>query len=83
MSKEFTGKDRMLMDWVSVRNAILRAASGEMKVTYKNHNVGGGVVGLLVELELEFDEPLKQEFTEDEKSAIDAAKKLKESNPDL
>lgn len=72
--KEYTGKERMLLDWVSVRNAILRADSGEMKVTYhKNDFAGGGVFGVSVELDLKFDELLPPDFTEDEKAAIDDA----------
>lgn len=76
--KEFTGKERMLIDWMSVRNAILRADSGEMKVTHHKNEFVNGVVGLVVELILEFNEPLPPEFTKDEKAAIDAAKKQKE-----
>lgn len=78
--REFTGRERMLIDWMSVRNAILRADGGEMKVTYhKNDFAGGGIYGLTVEIDLTFNELLPQNFTEDEKAAIDAAKKHKES----
>ena len=78
--KEFTGRERMLIDWMSVRNAILRADGGEMKVTYhKNDFAGGGIYGLTVEIDLTFNELLPQDFTADEKAAIDAAKKRKES----
>lgn len=74
--KEFTGKERMLIDWMSVRNAILRADEGEMKVTHhKNNATGGGVVGLTVELVLSFDEAMPSDFTKDEMKAIDDAKK--------
>ncbi len=75
--KEFTGKERMLIDWMSVRNAILRADSGEMKVTYRRNEFSNGIIGLVVELDLNFDEALPQEFTEDEKAAIEAAKQKK------
>ena len=73
--KEFTGKERMLVDWMSVRNAMLRADSGEMKVSYKRNEFSKGIFGVTIEVELGFNEALSQEFTEDEKSAIDAAKK--------
>lgn len=74
--KEFTGKERMLIDWMSVRNAILRADEGEMKVTHhKNNAAGGGVVGVTVELVLSFDEAMPSNFTKDEMKAIDDAKK--------
>ena len=72
---EFTGKERMLLDWMSVRNAILRADEGEMKVTHHKNEFANGVVGLVVELVLNFNEPMKPGFTEDEKVAIDTAKK--------
>lgn len=75
-TKEFTGKERMLIDWMSVRNAILRADQGEMKVTHhKNDAAGGGVVGVVVEVVLSFEEPLPPNFTKNEKKAIDEAKK--------
>jgi len=74
--KEFTGKQRMLIDWDMVRNAILWADTGEMKVTHHKNNVpGGGVVGISVEVNLGFDEALSENFTEDQKKAIDKAKK--------
>jgi len=47
------GKERMLLDWVSVRNAILRAQSGEMKVSYlkEPHSEDKkAVVGIFVEV---------------------------------
>ena len=74
--REFSGRERMLIDWMSVRNAMLRADGGEMKITYhKNDFAGGGIFGLTVEVELLFDELLPPGFTEDEKTAIDVAKK--------
>lgn len=72
--KEFTGKERMLIDWMSVRNAILRADTGEMKITHHKNEFANGIVGIVVELVLNFDVPVPPGFTEDEKSAIDAAK---------
>ena len=78
MSKEFTGKERMLIDWMSVRNAILRADTGEMKVTHHKNEFANGVVGLVVELVLNFNDPMPAGFTKDEKAAIDTAKKQKE-----
>lgn len=77
-SKEFTGKERMLLDWMSVRNAILRADTGEMKVTHHKNEFVNGVVGLVVELVLNFNDPMTPGFTDDEKAAIDAAKEQKE-----
>jgi hypothetical protein len=76
--KEFTGKERMLIDWMSVRNAILRADTGEMKITHHKNEFVNGIVGVVVELVLNFSEPVPPGFTEDEKSAIDAAKKQKD-----
>lgn len=76
--KEFTGKERMLLDWMSVRNAILRADTGEMKVTHHTNEFANGVVGIVVELVLNFNDPMVPGFTEDEKTAIDVAKKQKE-----
>ena len=77
-TKEFTGKERMLIDLMSVRNAILRADTGEMKVTHHKNEFVNGVVGIVVELVLNFNEPLPPGFTKDEQSAIDDAKKKKE-----
>ena len=76
--KEFTGKERMLIDWMSVRNAILRADGGEMKVTHHKNEFANGIVGIVVELKLDFNDPMNPGFTEDEKAAIDAAKKQQE-----
>jgi hypothetical protein len=78
MANEFTGKERMLIDWMSVRNAILRADTGEMKVTHHKNEFANGVVGIVVELVLNFNDPMKPGFTEDEKAAIDMAKKQQE-----
>jgi hypothetical protein len=76
--KEFTGKERMLIDWMSVRNAILRADSGEMKITHHKNDFVNGIIGVVVELVLNFNEPMPPGFTDDEKAAIEAAKKQRE-----
>jgi len=78
MGKEFTGKERMLIDWMSVRNAILRADEGEMKVTHHKNEFANGVVGIVVELMLNFNDPMHPDFTKSEQEAIDAAKKQQE-----
>lgn len=76
MAKEFNSKQRMLLDWEMVRNAILWADNGEMKVTHHSNNVpGGGVVGITVEVNLGFDDAKPANFTKDEQAAIDKAKK--------
>lgn len=68
------GKDQMLSDWVSVRNAILRAEEGEMKISYvrePDSQSKESVVGIVVEVHLGFGKPLPQDFTKDEKAAFD------------
>jgi hypothetical protein len=77
-NKEFTGKQRMLIDWESARNAILRADEGEMKVTYHKNDFVNGIIGIVVEMSLSFNDPMPPGFTEDEKAAIDDAKKKQE-----
>lgn len=77
-NKEFTGKERMLIDWMSVRNAILRADTGEMKITHHKNEFANGVVGVVVELVLNFNDPMPAGFTNDEKASIDAAKDQQE-----
>ena len=66
------GKLKILEDWYVVRNSILRAESGEMKVTYLRPNDPNeqGVVGLAVDMELRFGKPLPAEFTEKEKKVM-------------
>lgn len=76
--KEFTGKERMLIDWMSVRNAILRADTGEMKVTHHKNEFANGIVGIVVELVLNFNDLVQPGFTKSEKEAIDIAKKQQE-----
>jgi len=69
------GKEKMLDDWLAVRNAILRADSGEMKVTYlRPEDNKNDVIGIAVDLELRFPNPLPQELSEQEKKAIKAAR---------
>jgi len=79
------GKEEILKDWRIVLNAIIRADSGEIKVTYiresevdksKKDLVGTDkdrVVGIFVDMMLKFPEPLAQEFTEEEKKAVKKA----------
>jgi len=71
---EFTAKQRLLIDWVSMRNSILRAHSGEMKVGIHRNKFGANVVGLSAELDLDFSGPTQPVFTDDEKDTIDKAK---------
>jgi len=71
---EFTSKQRLLIDWMSMKNAILRAESGEMKVGINRNKFGANVVGLSAELDLNFDGPIQPVFTDNEKASIDEAK---------
>ena len=76
-------KEKILNDWLSVRNAILKASVGEMKVTYireseideKKKDLAGtdkdGVVGVFVDLMLRFAEPLPPKFSDEEKKAVE------------
>jgi hypothetical protein len=69
------GKEKMLYDWMEVRNAILRADSGEMKITYRKRvHDADNIIGLVAEINLDFDNPVPPHFTEEEKSTIDAVK---------
>ena len=79
------GKLSMLEDWYAVRNSILRASDGEMKVTYLRPEDPNekGVVGIAVDMELKFAKVLPEDFSTEEKKAIKEAikeidKKLKE-----
>jgi hypothetical protein len=79
------GKLRMLEDWYAVRNSILRASDGEMKVTYLRPEDPNekGVVGIAVDMELKFAKVLSEDFSAKEKKAVEEAmkeidKKLKE-----
>jgi len=78
-------KEKILNDWLAVRNSILRASEGEMKITYaresdvdkKKKDLAGTdkdlIVGVFVDLVLRFPKPLTQEFTEEEKKAVEEA----------
>jgi len=67
----FTSKQRMLIDWLQIKNSILKAQSGEMKLNFdKNDFAGGGIFGMTIELALEFDGPLFENFDEEEISNI-------------
>jgi hypothetical protein len=79
------GKLRMLEDWYAVRNSILRASDGEMKVTYLRPEDPNekGVIGIAVDMELKFAKVLPEDFSAKEKKAVEEAikeidKKLKE-----
>ena len=73
---EIGGKEKMLLDWVEVRNAILRADSGEMKVAHQKEDANTtGIIGLTVELSLQFDKALDPDFSDEEKAFIEAAQK--------
>jgi len=79
------GKLGILEDWYAVRNSILRASSGEMKVTYLRPEdpKETGIIGIAVDMELKFDKALPENFSDEEKKAVREAvkeidKKLKE-----
>lgn len=80
-TREYTGKERMFIDWMSVRHAILIATSGEMKVDYKKD--GDKTVGIIVNMDLDFGGPVPMEILADEKAVIDEAKRLKAAQPKL
>lgn len=69
----FSGKERMLIDWMSAYNAILRASSGEIRVTVHKNDFVNMVVGVTAELLIGFDESVAPDFTDEEKSLIDEA----------
>jgi len=72
---EFTSKQRMIIDWMSMKNAIIRAQSGEMKIAlHKSKAVSDFMVGASVEVVLNFDRPLSETFTGKEKATIDESK---------
>ncbi len=72
---EITSKQKVIIEWLEVRNAMVRAENGEMKVTrHSNDNVpGGGVVAVSVEWMLDFGAPMPQLVTEEEKELIEEA----------
>jgi hypothetical protein len=67
----YSGKERMLVDWMSAYNAILRASSGEINVTVHKNDFVNMVVGVTAELLIGFDEPVLPDFTDEEKALID------------
>jgi aromatic ring-opening dioxygenase LigB subunit len=80
--QNFTGKQRMQIDWMMVKNSILRAASGEMNIIFKKDSEGK-TIGIKVDMDLDFGCPVPMEFLDDEKAAINEAKKLKDVQPNL
>ena len=79
------GKIAMLEDWYIVRNSILRASDGEMKVTHLRSEDPNekGIIGIAVDMELKFAKALPEDFSAEEKKAVKEAikevdKKLKE-----
>lgn len=78
-------KEKILEEWLAVRNAIIRASDGQLRVTYSrvsDMNEGGEgfpqedldkVVGVFIELVLVFPKPLSQDFTSEEKEAVEKA----------
>lgn len=80
--KEYTGKERMLIDWMSVRHSILIASSGEMKIDYKKDS-DGKTIGIIVNMDLDFGRAVPMEILDDEKAVIDEAKRLKAEQPKL
>jgi len=71
---EITPKQKIMINWFEIRNAIVRAETGEMKVTHHVNNVpGGGVVGVTVEWAMEFGKVTDAFITEEERSLIDTA----------
>ena len=77
-------KEKLLDEWLAVRNAILRASEGQMRVTYHRETLGEGgeastpldsdeIKGVFVELALTFPEPMGEKFTDEEKEAVEKA----------
>ena len=55
---EVTSKQRVLIDSILVRNAIIKAETGELKINmHKNNAAGGLLVGLSADLVVNFAEP--------------------------
>jgi hypothetical protein len=69
----FSGKERLLHDWMSAYNAILRASAGEIHVTVHKNDFVNMIVGVTAELLISFDEALPPDFSDEEKSLIDEA----------
>lgn len=77
-------KEKLLDEWLAVRNAILRASDGRLRVTYRRESLGEGgeasdlspsdkITGVFIELALAFPEPLHVDFTPEEKEAVEKA----------
>jgi len=74
IDKGITSKQKLMVDWLEVRNSIVRAVEGELKSTnHINHAAGGNIVGVTVEWDLKFAEPVPQFFTDEEKEKINEA----------
>lgn len=67
----FSGKERMLLDWMSAYNAILRASSGEINIIVHKNDFADMVVGVTAELLIGFDEAVAPDFSDNERSLID------------
>jgi len=73
--KEITSKQRMMINWFEIRNSIVRAETGELKVTHHNNKVpGGGIVGVTVEWALNFGGPTSIFSTKEEKALVNEAR---------
>lgn len=71
-----TSKQKSMIEWFETRNAIVRAESGELKISCdKNEFAGGLVVAIVVEWSLQFNESTDSFVNEEEKAAIDDAHK--------
>jgi len=56
---EVTSKQRVLIDSILMRNAIVKAETGELKINmHRNEAVGGLIVGISADLIVKFAEPL-------------------------
>jgi len=69
----YSGKQRMLIDWMNAYNALLRAVSGEINVTVHKNDFVNKVVGVTAELLIGFEEPVAPGFSDEEKALIDEA----------
>ncbi len=71
-----TSKQKSMIEWFETRNAIVRAESGELKISCdKNEFAGGLVVAIVVEWSLRFSESTDLFVNEEEKAVIDDAHK--------
>lgn len=73
--KEITSKQKMMINWFEIRNSIVRAETGELKVTHHNNKVpGGGIVGVTVEWALNFGGTVSIFSTKEEKALVDESR---------